>query len=115
MRVVSKRRASLVINLGRWGQAGSFPLPETLSKHEPNQPCHINLRKRPVCPRVPAPESPPGSLAAGGHALIAKNAVGWRILASSENIKRVRSPHSGILLWQALTAPQVSMNICASG
>jgi len=52
---------------------------------------------------------------AGGHALIAKNAVGWCTLASSENIKRVRSLRAGIPLWQELTPPQVSMNICASG
>jgi hypothetical protein len=40
---------------------------------------------------------------------------GWRILVSSESITGASSLRAGILLWQKLTTPQVSMNICASG
>ncbi len=35
------------------GDRGKFPFLETLSKHEPNKPCQINIRKRPVCPKSP--------------------------------------------------------------
>src|SRR5216683_1489583 len=41
------------------GDRGKFPFLETLNKHEPNKPCQINIRKRPVCPKSPAKDSEP--------------------------------------------------------
>jgi hypothetical protein len=40
---------------------------------------------------------------------------GWRILGSSESITQASWLHSGILLWQKRTTPQVSTNISSSG
>src|SRR6266478_2504899 len=36
------------------GQTESFPLSEVSSHYEPSESCETNIRKRPVCPRVPA-------------------------------------------------------------
>ncbi len=44
-----------------------------------------------------------------------RDAKEWRILVSSESITGASSLRAGIPLWQELTTPQVSMNICASG
>src|SRR5258708_28945250 len=35
------------------GQTGSFPFFEVSSHYEPSESCETNIRKRPVCPRVP--------------------------------------------------------------
>src|SRR5713101_9289455 len=35
------------------GQTGSFPFSEVFSHYEPSESCETNIRKRPVCPRVP--------------------------------------------------------------
>src|SRR5260370_14227402 len=41
-----------------WGQTGSFPFSEVSSHYEPSESCETNIRKRPVCPRVPTRLSP---------------------------------------------------------
>src|SRR5258708_3089438 len=40
------------------GQTGSFPFSEVSSHYEPSESCETNIRKRPVCPRVPTRLSP---------------------------------------------------------
>src|SRR6266436_8341510 len=45
------RRA--IPRMGRWGQTGSFPYSESLRHYQSNYSCQTNIRKRPVCPRVP--------------------------------------------------------------
>src|SRR5229473_2318178 len=35
------------------GQTGSFPFSEVSSHYEPSESCETNIRKRPLCPRVP--------------------------------------------------------------
>src|SRR5712691_6987645 len=36
------------------GQTRSFPFSEVFSHYEPSESSETNIRKRPVCPRVPA-------------------------------------------------------------
>src|SRR5204862_38804 len=55
------------------------------------------------------------SVLCGGTHHTRGDAKEWRILVSSESITGGSSLHSGILLCQKLTTPQVSTNICASG
>src|SRR6267378_6003510 len=54
------------------GQTGSFPFSELSSHYEPSESCETNIRKRPVCPRVPpsSPEFPKGAPPASASVVV---------------------------------------------